>query len=118
MTEAEAVAQARLDIIVKVLEILRNALQKIDQALPPSPQELSQDDHAGGDPDVTSEVRRVIQCVLTDRIEAAIAELMAASTYTPALAQPVSGGRVRRPGQARRKKKAGRSRTGASKRTG
>ncbi len=83
MSEAEAVAQAQLDLIVKVLEILRKALRQIDATLPPSPQELSKDDHAEGDPDVTSEVRRVVQCVLTDRIDAAIRELTAASIYKP-----------------------------------
>jgi hypothetical protein len=83
MSEAEAVAQAQLDLIVKVLEILHKALREIDATLPPSPQELSKDDHAEGDPDVTSEVRRVVQCVLTDRIDAAIMELTAASIYKP-----------------------------------
>ena len=77
MSEAEAVAQAQLDLIVKVLEIFRKALRQIDATLPPSPQELSKDDHAEGDPDVTKKARsgRVVQCVLTDRIDAAIREL-------------------------------------------
>jgi len=83
MTEAEAVAQAQLDIIVRFLEIARKALRNIDATLSPSPQELSKDDHAEGDPDVTSEVRRVVQCVLTDSIDPAIKELTAASTYKP-----------------------------------
>jgi hypothetical protein len=83
MSEAEAVAQAQLDIIVRFLEIARKALQNIDATLPPSPQELSKDDHTEGDPDVTSEVHRVVQCVLTDRIDAAIRELTTASTYKP-----------------------------------
>jgi len=83
MSEAEAVAQAQLVIIVRFLEIARTALRNIDATLPPSPQELSKDDHAEGDLDVASEVRRVVQCVLTDRIDAAIRELTAASVYKP-----------------------------------
>ena len=111
MTDAGAVAQAQLYIVLRILEMLGSALRWIDQALPPSPQELSREDFEGYEPDVTSEVRRVIQCVLADRIDPAIAELRAASLYKPPpLPQPENKESVRRTKKDRSKKKADRPR--------
>lgn len=109
MTEAEAVAQTRLDIVVKVMEILRNTLQGIDETLPPSPQELSQEEPLGTDPDVTSEVRRVVQCVLADRIDPALYELRKASLYKGFLLRGETRKRTSSR-KARRKKDARKSR--------
>jgi hypothetical protein len=108
MTDAGTVAQAQLYIVLRVLEMLGSALRWIDQALPSSPQELSREDFEGYEPDVTSEVRRVIQCVLADRIDPAIAELRAASLYQPV--PPESKERARRTKKDRSKKKAERLR--------
>jgi hypothetical protein len=108
MTDAGAVAQAQLYIVLRVLEMLGSALRWIDQALPPSPQELSREDFEGYEPDVTSEIRRVIQCVLADRIDPAIAELRAAYLYKPA--PPEIKKRSRRTKKDRSKKKAERLR--------
>ncbi|MFY9821265.1 MAG: hypothetical protein WAM82_07775 [Thermoanaerobaculia bacterium] len=108
MTDAGAVAQDQLYIVLRVLEMLGSALRWIDQALPPSPQELSREDFEGYEPDITSEVRRVIQCVLADRIDPATAELRAASLYKPS--PPESKKRVRRTKKDRSKKKADRPR--------
>jgi hypothetical protein len=104
MTDAGAVAQAQLYIVLRVLEILGSALRWIDEALPPSPQELSREDFEGYEPDITSEVRRVVQCVLADRIDPAIAELRAAYVYQPATASPESNKRIRRTKKDRSKK--------------
>ncbi|HEX4961369.1 MAG TPA: hypothetical protein VF173_11060 [Thermoanaerobaculia bacterium] len=104
MTEAEAVAQAKLAVVVGVFKILREELQRIASELPPSPQELSREDHAGDNPDVTNEIRRVIQCVLADRLNGGIMELAAAAIYRPV---PDHGAHARR---SRRKKKAGKAR--------
>jgi len=108
MTDAGAVAQAQLCIVLRVLEMIGSALRWIHQALPPSPQELSREDFEGYEPDITSEIRRVIQCVLADRIDPAIAELRAASIYKPA--PPESRKRVRRTKKDRSKKKGKRLR--------
>ncbi|HEX4962485.1 MAG TPA: hypothetical protein VF173_16745 [Thermoanaerobaculia bacterium] len=110
MTEAEAVAQAQLDIVVGVLKIARQELQKIALALPHSPQEFSHEDHTGEPPDVTNEVRRVIQCVLADRLDGAVRELSAAAIYRPVVVEPESGTHGRQHGKGRRKKKAGKAR--------
>ena len=104
MTDLEAVAQAQLDIILRVLEMIGDFLRRIDCGLPPSPQEMSRED-LGSDSDVTSEIHRAIQCALADHVNPLIAELRAASVYKPA--PPESKKRVRRPGKGRRKKKAG-----------
>ena len=108
MTDAGAVAQAQIYIVLRVLEMIGSALRWIDEALPPSPQESSREDFEGYEPDVTSEVRRVVQCVLADRIDPAIAELRAAYLYQPA--PPESKKRGRRTKKDRSKKKAARLR--------
>jgi hypothetical protein len=108
MTDAEAIAQAQLDILVQVLEMLGNFLRRIDRELPPSPQEISREDQ-GSDSDVTSEVHRAIQCALADHFNPLTASLRAASIYKPAA--PLESKRhVRPPGKDRRKKKADRPR--------
>jgi hypothetical protein len=101
MTDAEAVAQAQLDILVRVLEMFGDFLRRIDRGLPPSPQERSKEDQ-GSDSDVTSEIRRAIQCALADHIDLLIAQLRAASVYKPA--PPESKKRVRRTKKDRSKK--------------
>lgn len=75
MTEADA--QVVLQGIVRDLEANVEKLRGIAGGLPLSPQErpeLREVDLAG-DLDRTSEVRRVIQCVLTDNLEPAVRDL-------------------------------------------
>jgi hypothetical protein len=75
MTEADA--QVVLQGIVRDLEANVEKLQGIAEGLPLSPQErpeLREVDLAG-DLDRTSEIRRVIQCVLTDNLEPALRDL-------------------------------------------
>jgi hypothetical protein len=83
MTRAESIAQEQLKILVSILEVAGSHLQRIADALPPSLQEQGETDFQG-EPDVTSEVRRIILCVLTDSLGPAIADLRSASTYEPA----------------------------------
>lgn len=108
MTDAEAVAQAQLDILVRVLEMLGEFLRRIDRELPPSPQEISREDDES-DSDVTSEIHRAIQCALADHVNPLTVALRAASVYTAA-APRESTKHVRRPGKDRRKKKNNRPR--------
>ena len=82
-TEAEAVAQGQLQILARVLEMVRDYFLRIDQSLPPSPQELTGADLTEVEPDVTSEVRRIVQCIVTDHLDPAIADALAVSTYKP-----------------------------------
>jgi hypothetical protein len=104
MTDAEAVAQAQLDILVRVLEMFGDFLRRIDRGLPPSPQELSREDSEGCEPDITSEIHRTIQCALADHIDLLIAQLRAASLYKPVTVPPKSKKRVRRTKKDRSKK--------------
>jgi len=105
MTDAEAVAQAQLDIVLRVLEMLGDFLRRIDRGLPLSPQEISRED-LESDSDVTSEIHRAIQCALADHVDPLIAGLRAASIYKVVVVEPESGKRARRPRKDRRKKKA------------
>jgi hypothetical protein len=77
----ETIAQAQLDVIARVLELLAKMMQGIADNLPPSPQELSTEDQVGEDLDVTSEIRRVVQCVLADHIASSIKEVRAVAIY-------------------------------------
>jgi hypothetical protein len=106
MTDAEAVAQAQLDILVRVLEMLGDFLRRIDRELPPSPQEISREDQES-DSDITSEIHRAIQCALADHVNPLTAALRAASIYKPVAALPEGKKSARHSGKNRRKKKAG-----------
>jgi hypothetical protein len=87
MTEADA--QVVLQGIVRDLEANVEKLRRIAEGLPLSPQErpeLREVDLAG-DLDRTSEIRRVIQCVLTDNLEPAVRDLRSLEGY---LGEPVT----------------------------
>lgn len=77
MTEAEAAVQEELREIVRNLEENRERLQGIAESLPLPPLERPElrDVDLAGDPDFTSEVRRVIQCILIDNLEPALRDL-------------------------------------------
>ena len=78
MTDTEAQEQV-LDV-AKALGELRDRLEEIVRALPPSPEEVDLSDLVD-DPEVAAEVRRVIACVLTDNLRPAVDDLLAASRY-------------------------------------
>jgi len=77
MAQAEAAAQAELREIVTELELIRSRLLEILETLPKPPGEVENEDEM----DVATEVRSVIECVLTDNIRPAIRDLRTAAFY-------------------------------------
>jgi hypothetical protein len=78
----EEKAQAKLRKTVAKMEDVRDLLRRIQAEVPVSPREevmlLGE-----AEPDVATEVRSVIECVLADRIEPAIQALAEAAAYRP-----------------------------------
>jgi hypothetical protein len=82
VTEAEAAAQAELSQIVVELDAIRDRLAEIHDRLPVSPEETAM--LVGEEEmDVATEVRSVIECVLSDSLQPAIRDLAAAASYRP-----------------------------------
>lgn len=80
MTREEERAQEEVRDAVEALKGVRSRLRNIVAALPRSPQEDSMD--AGEEePDVATEVRSILECVLADQIEPAVRDLAAAAEY-------------------------------------
>lgn len=79
----EIVVQAQLRIVVAVLKMIRDLLQGALAALPPSAQEMDPQADLGAEPDVTSEVRRVIEVVIADCLNPMITDLSTAAEYRP-----------------------------------
>jgi len=75
------VAQAQIRILVAVLKMARDMLQRVLAALPLSARERNPEADLDADPDITSEIRRVLECVLTDCLEPAIRDLSAVAEY-------------------------------------
>lgn len=75
-------AQTKLRGIVAKMEKIRDLLRRIHADVPVSPREevmlLGE-----AEPDVATEVRSVIECVLADRVEPAIEALAGAAAYRP-----------------------------------
>jgi len=78
MTREEEEAQAELRRIVEALEKVRSNLRDVAAALPSTLEEAM---YAEEDPDVATEIRAVIECVLTDQIGPALRDLTAAAEY-------------------------------------
>jgi len=78
MTEAEREAQEQVRDVAQALAKLQERLEEIVRGLPQSPGELDLSDLVD-DPDVAAEVRRVVECVLADRLQPAIDDLLAVS---------------------------------------
>ncbi|HYX25256.1 MAG TPA: hypothetical protein VFC23_13965 [Thermoanaerobaculia bacterium] len=81
MSEGATVAQAQIRLLADLVRLVRAGLQGVLADLPPSPQEQDRDVDLVGESDVTSEVRRVVQCVLADDIEPALSDLLAVAEY-------------------------------------
>lgn len=83
MTTYEAAAQEGLRTAALELRKVRERLRRLVDALPFS--QLEQDPvDLHQEPDLTTEIRRVVLCVLKDSLDPAIADLVAASEYRPA----------------------------------
>ena len=80
MTDQETAAQEGLRTAVLELRKVRERLKEIADSLPPSPQEEDPED-LNQEPDATTEIRRVVLCVLWDNLDPAIEDLTAASEY-------------------------------------
>ena len=78
MTEDEREAQEQVRDVAQALAKLQDRLEEIVRGLPRSPGELDLSDLVD-DPGVAAEVRRVVECVLADRLQPAIADLLAVS---------------------------------------
>ncbi len=81
-TTHEIAAQEGLRTAALELKRVRERLKRIVDVLPLSPQEQDPED-LNQEPDVTTEVRRVLLCVLKDSLDPSIADLIAASEYRP-----------------------------------
>jgi hypothetical protein len=83
-TPAEANAQEELREVTLKLASLLHWLREIAVNLPGPPVgTLGKDDNPKEDPDVATEVRATIQCVLRDDLEPALRDLDDASRYRP-----------------------------------
>ena len=81
-TEVEAAAQAELRTLAEGLDAIRARLEKVHARLPVPPEETAM--LLGElEMDISTEVRSVIECVLSDRLEPAIRDLRAAASYQP-----------------------------------
>lgn len=82
MTGADFAAQAELRQMVEELEAIRSRLSDLHARLPVSPEETAM--LVGeAEMDFATEVRSVIECVLTDSLGPAIRDLAAAASYRP-----------------------------------
>ena len=75
-------AQAKLRKTVARMEAVRELLRRIHADVPASPREEAML-LGEAEPDVATEVRSVIECVLADQIEPAIQALAGAADYRP-----------------------------------
>jgi hypothetical protein len=80
MSEPEKEAQEEVLWVARELAALQERLEKIVRGLPQRPGELDLSDLVD-DPDVAAEVRRVVECVLMDRLRPAVDDLLAAASY-------------------------------------
>jgi hypothetical protein len=68
-------AQGQLQEIVRDLEAIRFRLLGVRESLPASPAELVRLAEVDPEADLTTEIRTVIQCVLSDSLQPAIGDL-------------------------------------------
>jgi hypothetical protein len=82
LEEIEVAAQAELRGIVEELDGIRSRLEGIHGRLPVPPEETAML-LGEREMDVSTEVRSVVECVLTDSLRPAIRDLAAAASYRP-----------------------------------
>jgi hypothetical protein len=82
---SEEAAQAELRALARAYETLNETLRHLAARLPVSPQEeemlLGQQE-----PDVSTEIRRVVDCLLEDRLVPAVEEIKELAEYRPGAA--------------------------------
>lgn len=74
-------ARAELQTVIQELEGLQGRLLEIRRGLPPPLP--SPEDDLNADPDASTEMGRVIECVLQDSLVPAIRDLLAAAQHRP-----------------------------------
>jgi hypothetical protein len=82
-TPVDVAAQKEVAEVARELSGLRYWLKKVADTLPP-PRAAHPTADLDGDPDVATELRSTIDCVTTDCLTPAIADLEAAALYRPA----------------------------------
>jgi hypothetical protein len=80
----QSAAQKEVAEAAKELSALRYRLKKVLADLPPPPGANSPTTDLDGEPDVATELRSTLDCVIADCLNPAIADLEAASLYRPA----------------------------------
>ena len=84
MTEEETAAQAELTELTQELSGLQHWLREIVANLPAAPGETGNADvDLDQEPDVATEVRSTVQCVLADHLMPALRDLDDAARYRP-----------------------------------
>jgi len=83
-TEEEVAAQKEVAEVARKLSELRYGLKKVVATLPPPRAAAHPAADLDGEPDVATELRSTVECVMTDCLTPAIADLEAASLYRPA----------------------------------
>lgn len=81
-TRVEELAQEELCALARTYESLNQTLRQLAARLPVSPQE---DEMLLGqqEPDVSTEIRRVVECLLEDRLVPAVEEIRKLAGYRP-----------------------------------
>jgi hypothetical protein len=88
-TKEEAAAQEEVAMVARQLSGIRYGLKKIAATMPaPEPGNAGDLDD---EPDIATELRSTIECVVTDRLTPAISDLETASLYRPARARAARG---------------------------
>jgi predicted trehalose synthase len=80
-SEAEAAAQAQLKEIAEELKAIEKRLREIHKSLAPPKTARSGAAESEADNDISTEIRSVIECVLTDSLGPATRDLRAAARY-------------------------------------
>ncbi|HEV8579923.1 MAG TPA: hypothetical protein VGX68_12675 [Thermoanaerobaculia bacterium] len=82
MTEVEIAAQKEVQQLVQELDAIQTRLETIHARLPVAADEAAMLE-GEKEPDFSTEMRSVIECVLTDYLRPAIRDLATAAAYRP-----------------------------------
>lgn len=90
-TPEESRAQEEVATLARELSALRYRLRQIPANLPSLPAADNPMADLDGEPDIPTELRRTIDCVVADSLTPAIADLETASLYRPASGRGMGG---------------------------